>query len=54
MTQLFNKKDFRDNCGFGLIANTHGIKSHSILTKSIDKNAVALPGPPPVKTNGSV
>ena len=36
MTQLFNKKDFRDNCGFGLIANTHGVKSHSILTKSID------------------
>ena len=36
MTQLFNKKDFRDNCGFGLIANTHGVKYHSILTKSID------------------
>ena len=36
MTQLFNKKDFKDNCGFGLIANTHGIRSHTVLTKSID------------------
>ena len=26
----------------------------AILTKSIDKNAVAFPGPPPVNTNGSV
>ena len=36
MSGLFNKKDFRDNCGFGLVANTNGIKSHKVITTSVD------------------
>ena len=36
MPGLFNKKDFRDNCGFGLVANTNGIKSHKVITTSVD------------------
>ena len=36
MPRLFNKNEFKDNCGFGLIANINGIQSESILTKSID------------------
>ena len=27
MTRLVSKKDFKDNCGFGLIANANGEKS---------------------------
>ncbi len=36
MPGLFNKKDFRDNCGFGLVANTSGIKSHKVITTSVN------------------
>ena len=36
MSKLIKKDDFRDNCGFGLIANINGNKSHEIITKSID------------------
>ena len=36
MTKLVSKKDFKDNCGFGLIANANGYRSHEILIKSID------------------
>ena len=36
MTKLVSKKDFKDNCGFGLIANANGDRSHEILIKSID------------------
>ena len=36
MPRLFHKHEFKDNCGFGLIANINGIQSESILTKSID------------------
>jgi len=36
MPGLFNKKDFRDNCGFGLVANTNGIKSHKVITTSVN------------------
>ena len=36
MSKLFSKDDFRDNCGFGLIADINGIKSHKIINKSIN------------------
>ena len=36
MSKLFNKTEFKDNCGFGLIANINGIKSESVLSKSIN------------------
>ena len=36
MSKLISKNDFRDNCGFGLIADISGIKSHKIITKSIN------------------
>ena len=36
MPRLISKNDFRDNCGFGLIADINGKKSHKILTKSIN------------------
>ena len=36
MSRLISKNDFRDNCGFGLIANINGKKSHKIITKSIN------------------
>ncbi len=35
MSKLISKNDFRDNCGFGLIANINGKKSHTLLIKSI-------------------
>ena len=36
MSKLISKNDFRDNCGFGLIADINGNKSHKIITKSIN------------------
>ena len=36
MSKLISKNDFRDNCGFGLIAHINGKKSHDILIKSIN------------------
>ena len=36
MSGLFNKEDFRDNCGFGLVANINGIQSHKVVINSID------------------
>ena len=36
MPGLFNKEDFKDNCGFGLVANINGVKSHKVITNSID------------------
>ena len=36
MSKLFSKDDFRDNCGFGLIADINGIKSHKIINESIN------------------
>ncbi|NCW58509.1 MAG: glutamate synthase large subunit [Proteobacteria bacterium] len=36
MPALFNREEFRDNCGFGLVANINGVKSHKIITSSID------------------
>ena len=36
MSKLFSKDDFRDNCGFGLIADINGTKSHKIIDKSIN------------------
>ena len=36
MSGLFNKEDFRDNCGFGLVANINGVKSHKVVINSID------------------
>ena len=36
MPGLFNKEDFKDNCGFGLVANINGLKSHKVITNSID------------------
>ena len=35
MPGLYRNNDFKDNCGFGLITNRYGIKSHSVITKSI-------------------
>ena len=34
--KLISKNDFRDNCGFGLIAHINGKKSHDIVIKSIN------------------
>ncbi len=36
MPKLYKKEDFRDNCGFGLIANIDGNKSRKIITDSIN------------------
>ena len=36
MQKLYKKKDFRDNCGFGLIASIDGVKSRSIVADSIN------------------
>ena len=36
MPGLFKKNEFKDNCGFGLVANINGVKSHKIITSSID------------------
>ena len=36
MPKLYKKDDFRDNCGFGLIANINGLKSRKIVTDSIE------------------
>ena len=36
MSKLISKNDFRDNCGFGLIAHMNGNKSHDIVIKSIN------------------
>ena len=36
MPALFNREEFRDNCGFGLVANINGVKSHKIIINSID------------------
>ena len=36
MQKLYKKKDFRDNCGFGLIASIDGVKSRKIITDSIN------------------
>ena len=35
MPKLYKKDDFKDNCGFGLIANINGISSRKIVTDSI-------------------
>ena len=35
MPKLFKKDDFKDNCGFGLIASINGLKSRKIITDSI-------------------
>jgi glutamate synthase (NADPH/NADH) large chain len=35
MLGLYRDNNFKDNCGFGLITNRNGIKSHSVITKSI-------------------
>ncbi|NCX10723.1 MAG: hypothetical protein EBX21_03950, partial [Proteobacteria bacterium] len=36
MPALFKREEFRDNCGFGLVANINGVKSHKIIISSID------------------
>ena len=36
MTKLYKKNDFRDNCGFGLIASIDGVQSRKIVRDSID------------------
>lgn len=33
---FFNPKEFKDNCGFGLIAHMHGDPSHDLLQKAIE------------------
>ena len=33
---FFNPKEFKDNCGFGLIAHMHGNPSHDLLQKAIE------------------
>ena len=35
MPGLYKNNSFKDNCGFGLITNRNGIRSHSVITKSI-------------------
>ena len=35
MPGLIKKQEFRDNCGFGLITNIHGEKSHKLIINSI-------------------
>ena len=36
MPKLYKKDYFRDNCGFGLIANVHGKPSRKIVLDSIE------------------
>ena len=36
MTRLYKENDFRDNCGFGLIASIDGVQSRKIVQDSID------------------
>ena len=36
MPELYNKKDILDNSGFVLVANTNGIKSHQVITTSVN------------------
>ena len=36
MTKLYKENDFRDNCGFGLIASIDGVQSRKIVQDSID------------------
>jgi glutamate synthase (NADPH/NADH) large chain len=36
MPGLFKKNEFKDNCGFGLVANINGVKSHKIIINSIN------------------
>ncbi|MDC0393100.1 glutamate synthase large subunit [Gammaproteobacteria bacterium] len=36
MSGLFKKNEFKDNCGFGLVANINGVKSHKIIINSIN------------------
>ena len=38
MSKLIKKDDFRDNCGFGLIANINGIKSVSYTHLTLPTN----------------
>ena len=33
---LFNPQEFKDNCGFGLIAHMHGEPSHDLLQKAVE------------------
>jgi len=33
---LFNREEFRDNCGFGLMAHMQGTPSHDLLEKAIE------------------
>ena len=35
-TGLYNPKEFKDNCGFGLIAHLHGEPSHNLLQTAIE------------------
>ncbi|MGB1346187.1 MAG: glutamate synthase large subunit, partial [Pseudomonadales bacterium] len=35
-TGLFNPQEFKDNCGFGLIAHMHGQPSHDLLQKAVE------------------
>ena len=42
MSKLISKNDFRDNCGFGLIAHINGKKSHDIVIKSINALELSL------------
>ena len=35
-TGFYNAKEFKDNCGFGLIAHMHGVASHELLQKAIE------------------
>lgn len=34
-TYLANPSEFKDNCGFGLIADTHGEPSHDLVETAI-------------------
>ncbi|HET8706028.1 MAG TPA: hypothetical protein VFM46_06980, partial [Pseudomonadales bacterium] len=36
---LYHPSEFRDNCGFGLIAHMDGVQSHELLRTSIDSLA---------------
>ena len=36
MPGLIKKEQFKDNCGFGLIANINGVKSHKVIINSIN------------------
>ena len=36
MPGLIQKEEFKDNCGFGLIANINGVKSHKVIINSIN------------------